>query len=476
MVRKLLVITGVLLATAILILKPQKLFADTPPTTSISIDASATMGSNSWYTSAIPVTLTATQGTNPINRIEYYIDSGAIATSSANPARLTLIQQGTHTLHYYAVDQNGLAETTRNFDYKLDIVAPTNWNTFTLTNSGNAHTFTITVKVADKTSGLDNLTAEFQYSVDNGDTWGYYSNLTQCSSTWNDNQWRSASTSPNTPGTNTATITIPSTDYCNSNWADTKYIRIRIKDMAGLLSTKQYALMSPWIQTTGGDVYSKGNIDMLTEGSPGSEFMVMTESGVVNSFSSAPGWTLKNYSLTADPFYTTYWAKLGSAAQTMGSTIPTTAGVYKVNSSLTVSSTTLPAGFSNQQNLGPVIFVNGDLYIDTNISMQSNSTILWIVSGDVGIKSSVTRVDGLFLVDGEFMSSYNGSGSTQLVMNGLVATSLQTPNLSRSLGGTSNTNTPAEVFNYTPQLFLNNNLISNIKATPTITWKELITR
>jgi hypothetical protein len=450
----------------------------TPPSTFLSIDASATVGSNGYYTSALPITLLATAGSNPVSNISYYIDSNPVATSSSNPTNLTLIQQGTHVLNYYATDDSGLSESVKNFSYKLDIVAPTNWNKFTLVNSGNSHTFTITVNVTDKTSGLDSSSAEFQYSVDNGSTWGYYSNLEQCNSTWNTDQWKSASISPNQSATTSAQINIPSTDYCNSNWSSTKYIRIRIKDMAGLTSTKQYALMSPWIQTTNADVYSLGDIDMLTEPNPGATGLIISSSNTINNFSSSSGWNLKNYTINNSSFYSSFWSKIGSEAQTIptNSAIPGSAGVYISNTSMTISNSSLPSGYSNATNLGPIVFVNGDLYIDANMQLDKSSTILWIVSGDVGIKNNVNRVDGMFFVDGEFMSSYNSSSNDQLVINGIVATSTTSPNLSRSLNGTSNITTPAEVINYNPRTLLNNNLISNLKAAPTITWKEIIAR
>jgi hypothetical protein len=454
---------------------PKDIFSATPPITTHSIDASAVVGANGWYISAVPITLSSTAGTDPIRDITHWIDNDTATISTANPATRTLIAQGAHTLRYYATDVNNLNESSKSFDYKIDLVAPGTWNGFTLTNTGNSHTFSISVNVADKTSGLDPSTASFQYSVDDGSTWGYYSNLTQCNSTWNNNQWRAATVAPNTPGSLTGQINIPSTDYCNSNWSQTKYIRIKIKDMAGLESTKQYALMSPWLQTTGGDVYSKSRIDMLTENGPGATGIVMTASDTINNMTSTSSWNVKNYSVASQPFYSTFYNKFGSLAATLPNSMPTTltSSVYETDD-LVIAGSYIPPALQNAQNLGIIVFVNGDLFIDTNIQLHPSSSIIWIVSGNIGIRSSVTRADGIYFADGEFDSSYNGNSNSQLLINGSIASTTGMI-LSRSLSNTNNLTIPAERIVFNPSIFLNQNLINLMKINSDLTWKEYIT-
>jgi hypothetical protein len=451
---------------------PKSAYSVTPPDTTISIDASAVMGSNSWYTSAVPITFTATAGTNPVKSITYWIDSGTPTTVNSSTATTTLIQQGTHTLYYYATDTQDVTESQKSFEHKIDLAAPYNWSSFTVVNSGNSHTFTITVNVQDKTSGLDNAAAEFQYSVDEGSNWGYYSTLTNCGSTWNNNLWRTVTITPNTAGTLTATVNIPSTDYCNSNWSNTKYLRIRIKDMAGLQSTKQYALMAPWMQTSGGDIFSDGNIDMTTEGSPSSNGVVMTNSNTINNLTSSQGWYVRDYNYAIQSYYMDYYNKLGSSAQALPSTLPTTSGIY-YSTDLNITSTKLPAALATTQNLALVIFVYGDLYIDTNVTLHSTSSIVWVASDDLGIKNSVTRADGFFISGGDFSSSYNGGSSNQLTINGGVL-SLGDLEFPRSLSGTTNLTTPAEVINYNPSILINYNMLNLFRVSPNLTWKEVI--
>lgn len=448
--------------------------ADTLPNTTYSIDASAETGNNGWYISAVPITLQTTAGTNPVQSITYWIDSGTPTTVNASSTTIILIAQGTHTLYFYAKDTLNNQEATKSFAYKIDLVAPGNWNTFTVTQSGNNHTFTISNKVTDKSSGIDNLTAEFQYSVDDGSTWGYYSTLTNCSSTWNNNAWRSATVSPNTPGSLSVTVNIPTTDYCNSNWANTKYIRFRIKDMAGTQSTKQYALMAPWMMTNGGDIHSEGIIDMTTENGSSATGIVSTADNTINNMTSSEGWQMRNYSvpIISSSVYMDYYNKLNSAAQNLPSSLPTTSGVYKTTD-LVVTGTKIPAALSTTQNLALVILVNGDLYIDTNISLHPTSSIVWVVTNDTGIRNSVTSVDSNFFTGNEFNSSYNGGSNNQLTIEGSVAAFGQII-LDRSLSGTNNLNQPAEIINYNPMIFANPFLLNALNLDSTVTWREII--
>ncbi len=463
-------IVGTLLILFALI--PVNSFSASPPTTNYSIDASAEMGNNSWYISAVPITLTATPGTSPVESITHWIDSDPQTVSLSNPTTRTLIAQGQHVFNFFAKDTANITEATKTFNYKIDLLAPKNWSNFTLTNSGNAHTFTISITVSDVTSGLDNTSAEFQYSVDGGSTWGYYSNLTQCNSTWNDNQWRAASISPSTPGTPTGTITIPSTDYCNSNWSETKYIRIRVKDMAGLQSTKQYALMAPWIQTSGGDIYSNGPIDMLTENGPAATGIVITATDTINNFTSTQGWNIKDYEITSQSIYSTFYNKFGGSAQPFPSSIPTTLGsTVFIGNDTAVNSSYIPAQLSTAQNIALVVFINGDLFIDGNIQLHPSSHIVWIVSGNVGIRNSVTRADGIYFIDGEFDSSYNGNSSNQLLITGSIFAN-QGIHLTRSLSNSNNLTTPAERIVFSPGVFFNTTLTSLMRIATTITWKE----
>jgi hypothetical protein len=105
--------------------------------------------------------------------------------------------------------------------------------------------------------------------------------------------------------------------------------------------------------------------------------------------------------------------------------------------------------------------------------IQKNTTLIWIVSGDIGIKDNVTRADGIYLTDGAFSTAYNKESDSQLVINGLIVAN-NGFELNRSLKNNDNLSSPSERFIYNPGFFTNINLLSLLKASPTITWKEYI--
>ena len=91
-----------------------------------------------------------------------------------------------------------------------------------------------------------------------------------------------------------------------------------------------------------------------------------------------------------------------------------------------------------------VIFIDGDLTINENVTVSQGSFLGIIASGDITVNSSVGTVEGFYFTNGDFST---GSSSTQLLLNGtIVANDF---NLDRDLGA-SNPTTPAEVFSYRP--------------------------
>jgi hypothetical protein len=80
-------------------------------------------------------------------------------------------------------------------------------------------------------------------------------------------------------------------------------------------------------------------------------------------------------------------------------------GYYIDQTSISTGRYTISGGgWKNQtiQNKQAVIFVPGDLFISENvdISSEGNSSLAFIVQGNVGIDPSVTNVEGIFIVDG----------------------------------------------------------------------------
>lgn len=88
----------------------------TPPTTSINLASGS-------YNSVKVITLTAKDNKDPSPKIYYSLNGGS-TLSATNAVSLTL-NQGTHTLKYYAKDNKGNTETTKTATYKIDLTAPT---------------------------------------------------------------------------------------------------------------------------------------------------------------------------------------------------------------------------------------------------------------------------------------------------------------------------------------------------------------
>jgi hypothetical protein len=175
-----------------------------------------------------------------------------------------------------------------------------------------------------------------------------------------------------------------------------------------------------------------------------------------------------------------------------------TSGAYYSNGGLTIN------GGNVQDSQHPVIYVNGNVYIDGNIHLGTTTGESWgsvsdipsfelIVQGDIYIDPSVTNLDGIYVSQtgtiydcatsiGQVLgSSYYNTCNNQLVVNGsfigknvdLMRTGntlyqssgdTQVP----TLDGPQNHTNAAEVFNYNPAIWLgltsNNTSLDNYNS------------
>ncbi|MEK7595837.1 MAG: hypothetical protein AAB443_04605 [Patescibacteria group bacterium] len=371
-----------------------------------------------------------------------WYDGVSVSSSLTNPStNFAISQNGSHTLSYWALDNANNEELPhKTSSFKIDTKAPSRWTNFTLTEAGNNHTFIVSIKVSDTTSGLDVSTAEFQYSVDQGVTWGYYTPLSSCSGSFNSG-WTNPSVSPSSDGSTTVTLTTAAIDFCNSNWTATKEIRFRIKDMAGNLSqSPDFTINGAWVRVAGGGAYSNYNIAMLSASEGG--YLAGAKEGVSN-ITTTNNWYLEDYEILSFDNYSAWYSKYPTTTSLPSGKLPTVSGKYRVNSDFTIASSTIPNGLSTTQNLSSVVFVNGDLNINTNYSLHATSGIIFIVSGDISVSSSTSSIDGFFITDGQFDG---GTGTTALTVTGGVQA--DSFNLKRSLNGSQNSSNPAITFNY----------------------------
>lgn len=215
----------------------------------------------------------------------------------------------------------------------------------------------------------------------------------------------------------------------------------------------------PWFQVQGGNAYA--NKDIFSSVPAGNAFntnVTNTASEGTSYFgeSFTPGFSepVRNANSGSFPVaelvdYQSLYSRFGVSALTpidgsdidksgysgTGSTGNT--AVYYRNGDLTLS--TNWTGFTGNV----VIFVHGDLAINTNVTVAQGSFLGFVVSGDITIDPDVTNVEGFYFTDHTITT---GSSATQLTLSGtFVARDGFT--LGRDLADDT---LPAEVFEYRP--------------------------
>jgi len=365
---------------------------------------------------------------------------------------LLLAEEGSHTLEYYAVDHETNEETPHNFfSYRLDATPPGNWRDFDVFRIwGAEHELYSVITVSDTVSGLQPFTDAFQYSVDAGEHWGYYSNLLSCNSTWNEGGWRSLFSVFPFPGVTDLLLITPKIDYCNSNWAVCKIIRFRVFDMAGNMAETDVCINGAWVQISSGLVGSRADIEMNAHGSDANTSDLIHAGGAyISNFTSSEGWVLRNYAMDSPWGYDDWLNYLPD--RTLVTTLPTTDGIYIISGSYDISTSTLPSEWSSS-SLSLVVFIDGDLRIRDDVRLNSEGAVAFIISGDLLVAGSVENVDGFYIVNGNFNSSYNGGNNRPplTVTGGVVADSFLLP---RSLSDYDNITLPAETFVSNPKYY-----------------------
>jgi hypothetical protein len=124
-----------------------------------------------------------------------------------------------------------------------------------------------------------------------------------------------------------------------------------------------------------------------------------------------------------------------------------------------------------------LIVKNANLNINGNINFTKGSGFFLAVAGkkddgskgDIILDAGVTNLEGIYAADNKFQTGSIGTGDSQLVIRGSVA-AYGGINLQRDLGDPANQTTPAEIFEYAPDLEL---LFPEKLLTRTINWKEV---
>ena len=378
----------------------------------------------------------------------------------------TFSQNGDYSVEYYSTDNDDNEELPhKTLDLKVDTVSPTNWRDFETADAGNDHTLTAQITVDDGTSGIDDGAGYFQYSIDGGESWGYYSNLLNCSSEWGVNGWQALNTELENGGL-TGELSTPAIDYCNSDWAVCKIVRFKTSDLSGNEATKDVCINGTWFRATG-DVGSRQSISLTAAGSSDNTDGVVFSASTIDNFISSEGWYVTNYTLTAKPTYPEFFADFPGSTPLPSGKLPKVSGIYLNNGSFTISSSTIPSGFSSA-SFSSVVYINGDLTISTDFSILGTSALVFIVAGDVRVDKSVENISAVIIADGQIDASYNGSSKEALVVKGgLMGDYLV---INRALKASESEGNPVLDIIYQP-VYLT--AISPLMGSSIISWKEV---
>ena len=399
-----------------------------------------------------------------------YFDGVYAAYASEQPkAEFTVSDNGENTLSFYSVDFAGNIETTKTADFKIDTIAPTNWQNFEAENSGNAHTFISKISVSDNASGLNANSSQFQYSPLSDLVWGYFTDYENCKGIFEAGKWLPAAVDFNEEGLS-GRLESPSIDYCNSNWFFCKGNRFKIEDFAGNDSTKEICLNGPWVKSIDGDVASLSSIDMLSAGAEDNTNAMVISSKSLSNFSSSRNWLISYYQNKFDGGMYSYDFLIGEFPPS--STIdklPTENGVFKTAKTLQINYFAIPQNYASRQ-FSNVLFVNGDLIVLRDVNMKDTSGTIFVVKGDVLVSRWVSFLDGFFIVGGTFNTSYNGGivDNSLKIFGGVLANKVD---LNRSFSTFKiASEEPSEEFIYDPKYLIE---FTSLFGNASIKWSEI---
>jgi len=102
-----------------------------------------------------------------------------------------------------------------------------------------------------------------------------------------------------------------------------------------------------------------------------------------------------------------------------------------------------------------IVIVNGDLKVEQNIIVDVGGFVAFVVKNGVKVATNVTKLDGLYEMDGTFETLTTGAeNDVQLVTGGSVV-AWGGVSLNRNIGKTNNASTPSEQFVYRQDLITN---------------------
>ncbi|OGC46302.1 hypothetical protein A2V49_00360 [candidate division WWE3 bacterium RBG_19FT_COMBO_34_6] len=407
-----------------------------------------------------------------------WVDAASISESTTSTStNVSIVTDGSnHTLEFFSVDnannsEFSLCPATNCARVSIDQTPPGNWHDSGAYRSlgGAEHELFVFTNVDDPASGLSTNTNNYMYTVDDHPDFGHYANLLHCNTAWKSGESIQLEEYPLTPGLKTFLLTTQKTDFCNSNWKICKTVRFFAEDMAGNDNSKDFCINGPWIKIRGeGIVRSNQNIDMIAEPEEdNTDGLIELLGNMIDFFSSTTDWIVKPSPTPQDFTYSDYFNKVGSKT-TLNDTLIASTGVYYKNGDFEISNQSLPNDY-DENDFDQVVFINGNLRINSGITISENSTSLFVVSGNVEIAKAVEYVDLAIFSDQDIYTAYDinpDEATKTLYLKGLY--SADKIYFQRTLQGTNNQKDPAVDITYEPKYLLQ---IRDIFGKNYVIWK-----
>jgi hypothetical protein len=208
----------------------------TPPTGSVAL--SPMPNGNGWINSSpVSASISASDGSGSgVNQIRYWVDKGAISSSSTSPASTSVSGEGQHTVGARAIDNAGNISALISAAVNIDLTPPV----VTVTGVTNGATYpynsvpTAGCQTTDALSGVA-TSATVNVTGDNGEGYGNFT--ATCSGATdkagNSAQPVSVSYTVQAPPNDTSSVSISSTGFVYNRIKHTGSATITIKNTGG---------------------------------------------------------------------------------------------------------------------------------------------------------------------------------------------------------------------------------------------------
>ncbi|MBI2594247.1 hypothetical protein HYW39_00955 [Candidatus Curtissbacteria bacterium] len=240
--------------------------------------------------------------------------------------------------------------------------------------------------------------------------------------------------------------------------------------MAGNEARKEQVLNGAWLRVEAGDFYSRGSVNFKAV----AQASDLASSGVfpINNLVSDRGWYVAPYSSTINESSSKWFSKFKTKSSLPAGKLPLVNGVYFQSGNYTIDQNTIPTALATTQNLAAVIFIESDLTINKDFSLDKTSGYVFVMGKDLRTYKNVDNIAGYYIVDGKIDTGYNGNDGEQLKVNGGLVGNGDW-HLGKSLSANKNLTTPAEVITFPINYFVNRNLINLITGGSKFIWTEV---